>query len=98
VLGLAYRVYRLRRGGPAADVVGQAILTSVLVVLALLEAGGVGWARWVALAYALLFGLIVMPLWIMAVLIPSRPGRTDLAYTAAYWLGLAVVAVAAVVR
>jgi hypothetical protein len=39
----------------------------------------------------LLFGIVVMPIWILAVLIPSSPGRLDYAYTAVYWIVLFVI-------
>jgi hypothetical protein len=94
-LGLAYRVYRLRRGGPPADVVGQALLALVLGLVALLVGNGVGWSRWVALAYGLLFGVVVMPVWILAVFIPLRPGRLDIAYAALYWTLLGAIAAGA---
>jgi hypothetical protein len=96
-LGFGYRVYRLTKNGPMADVVGQAILGGVLVVLAVGVAGGHAWARWGALAYALLFGLVVMPVWTLAVLLPLPPGKVDYAFTAAYWSALAAVAVGAVI-
>jgi hypothetical protein len=54
-----------------------------------------GWARWAALVYGLLFGLAVLPVWILGVLIPMRPRAPDYAFTAVYWLGLIVVVVAA---
>jgi hypothetical protein len=96
VLGFGYRVYRLARGGPLADVVGQAILGVLLAVTAAAVALGAGWSRWVALAYGLLFGLLVMPVWMLAVFIPMRPDRVDAAYAAAYWAALGAIVVAAV--
>lgn len=95
-VGFGYRVYRLAKGGPMADVVGQAILGLVLVGLALATAAGAGWPRWGALIYALLFGVAVMPLWVLAVLIPLRPGKVDYAFTALYWGCLIAIAIAAV--
>ncbi len=95
VLGFAYRLYRFARGGPLGDVVGQAVLGTLLVALALMVATGIGWARWVALAYAVLFALVVMPVWTLAVLIPLPPGRVDYAFTAVYWTTLVAIAVAA---
>jgi hypothetical protein len=95
-LGFGYRLYRLTKGGPLGDVVGQAVLGAILVAMALGVAVGVGWVRWVALAYALAFGLVVMPVWVLAVLIPLSPQSPDYAFTAAYWLALGVIAVAAV--
>lgn len=92
--GFGYRVYRYRKGGPKADVVGQAILGALLAVLAAALTLGAGWPRWGALAYALLFGVVVMPLWVLAVLIPLRPRAIDYAFTGTYWGMLGVIAVA----
>ena len=96
-LGFGYRVLRLTKGGPMADVAGQALLGAVLVALAAGAAAGSSWARWGALAYALLFGLVVMPVWTLAVLIPLRPGASDYAFTAVYWTMLVVIVIAALV-
>jgi RsiW-degrading membrane proteinase PrsW (M82 family) len=93
--GLGYRVYRLSKGGPRSDVVGQAILGGLLVGLALALVAGAGWPRWPALVYGLLFGVAVMPLWVLAVLIPLRPGPIDYAFTALYWMVLATIVIAA---
>lgn len=93
--GLGYRVYRLRKGGPKADVLGQAILGVLLTGLAVALALGAGWPRWGALAYALLFGVVVMPIWVLAVLIPLRPRAIDYAFTGVYWALLVLVGVAA---
>ncbi len=95
-LGLGYRVYRLTKKGPITDVVGQAILGAILVVLAVGAAGDQGWARWSALAYALLFGLIVMPVWTLAVLLPLPPGKIDYTFTGVYWATLAAIVLAAI--
>jgi heme/copper-type cytochrome/quinol oxidase subunit 4 len=95
-LGFGYRVYRLSKGGPMADVWGQAILAVLLTVDATLIAAGHGWARWAALAYGLLFALVVLPVWILGVLIPMRPERSDYAFTAIYACSLLVVVVAAI--
>jgi hypothetical protein len=95
-LGFGYRVFRLTKGGPLADAAGQALLGVVLVVLAAGAAAGSSWARWGALAYGLLFGLVVMPVWTLAVLIPQRPGPLDVGFAVAYWVALAVVVVAAI--
>jgi hypothetical protein len=97
VLGFAYRVFRLMRGGPPGDVIGQAILGLLLGVLALFVAAGAGWSRWVALAYGLTFAVIVMPVWTVAVLIPMRPGRVDVGFALLYWAMLAVTVIAALV-
>ena len=96
LLGLGYRVYRLTRGGPIADVWGQAILAVLLTAIAAAIAADVDWARWIALAYALLFALLVMPVWVLGVLLPLPPGAVDYAFTATYWLTLVLIAVAAI--
>ncbi|MEA2452875.1 MAG: hypothetical protein QOG04_1585 [Actinomycetota bacterium] len=96
VIGFGYRVYRLTKGGPVADVIGQAILGIVLVGLAMATAVGAGWPRWAALVYALLFGVAVMPVWVLAVLIPLQPRGLDYAFTGLYWVCLAAIAIAAV--
>lgn len=95
VLGLSYRIYRAARGGPRADVVGQALLGALLLIVAGFAMSGAGWPRWVALAYGLLFGVIVMPVWLLAVLIPLPPRAGDWAFTVIYWAGLALIVVAA---
>jgi len=94
--GFGYRVYRLTKGGPLADVIGQAILAVLLIALAIATATGAGWPRWAALIYALLFGVAVMPVWVLAVLIPLRPGSVDYAFTALYWVCLAAIIAAAI--
>ncbi|MDQ3953643.1 MAG: hypothetical protein M3279_11890 [Actinomycetota bacterium] len=94
-LGLGYRVYRLSRGGPRSDVVGQAILGVLLAGLAAALAEGAGWPRWPALVYGLLFGVVVMPVWVLAVLIPLRPRALDYAFTGVYWAVLVLIVVAA---
>ena len=96
LLGFGYRVYRLSRGGPMADVVGQAILGVLLIVLGLAATLGAGWPRWPALVYGILFGLVVMPIWTLAILIPLPPGRVDYAFASVYWATLVLIAVAAV--
>lgn len=90
-----YRIYRLSKGGPLADAVGGAILATMLIAIGVLATAGAGWARWPALGYAILFGLIVMPIWTLAVYIPSRPGTLDHVFTGAYWLSLVAVGIAA---
>ena len=95
-LGLGYRVYRLTKGGPMADVAGQAILAALLLALALGVAGDHSWARWGALGYGLLFGLIVMPVWTLAVLLPLPPEAPDYAFTGVYWATLIAIALAAI--
>ena len=95
VTGFTYRVYRLTKGGPMSDVIGQAVLGVLLGVLALGAALDAGFVQWPALIYGLLFGLVVMPIWVLAVLIPQRPGPIDYAFTAVYWGGLVAIVVAA---
>lgn len=96
LLGFVYRAYRLSKGGPMSDVIGQAILGVLLALLAVSSALDAGWARWPEMVYALLFALVVMPVWVLAVLIPQRPGPLDYAFTALYWIGLVTIAVAAI--
>ena len=95
VLGFAYRLYRLPRGGARADVNGQALLGVLLLGIALAMGLGGGWPRWAALAYGLLFGVVVMPIWVLAVLIPSRPRAPDYAFTGVYWTLLLVIVIGA---
>ena len=96
LVGFGYRVYRWKaRGGPSEDVIGQGILGALLVSLAIAVAAGIGWARWIGLVYAGLFALIVMPVWVLAVLIPGRPGTIDYGFTALYEVLLIAIAIAA---
>jgi hypothetical protein len=95
-LGFGYRVYRLSKGGPMADVWGQALLGVLLGVDATFVTMDAGWARWVALGYGLVFGLAVLPVWVLGVLIPMPPRLPDYAFTGIYWFALLVVVVAAV--
>lgn len=95
LIGFGYRIYRYGKGGPLSDVVGQAILGVLLLGIAVAVALGAGWARWPALVYAGLFGIVVMPLWVLAVLIPLRPKAIDLAFTGLYWAALVAIGVAA---
>ena len=94
-LGLGYRIFRLSKGGPLGDVVGQAVLAVLLGATAI--GVSVGWSatRWIAIVYAALFALVVMPLWTLAVLVPMRPGRIDLAFSIAYWVALSGILIAA---
>ncbi len=93
--GVAYRVFRLRRGGPRADVTGQAILGGILLVVAAGVWQGQGWGRWAALAYGIVFGVLIMPLWTLGVFIPMRPRPLDKTFALTYWAALALVVVAA---
>lgn len=95
-LGFAYRLYRRARGGALGDVVGQAALATFLCALAVALALGAQWARWAALGFAVLFALAVMPLWVLAVFIPSRPGAPDYAFLITYSGSLILIGVAAV--
>ena len=97
LLGLVYRVYRRKKGGPVADVWGQAVLGFLLVVLAIGIAIDVAWLRWPALVYAAVFALLAMPIWVLGVLLPLRPRSIDYAFTAVYWLLLFVIGIGAVV-
>jgi hypothetical protein len=92
-----YRLYRLSKGGPAADAFGGAFLAGLLVLLAVFLAAGAGWPRWAALAYAVLFTFVVMPIWTLAVLIPLPPKAVDMVFTVFYWGSLVVIGAAAVV-
>lgn len=95
-VGLGYRIYRYSKGGPRSDVVGQSILGTLLLLTAL----GVGVesrpATVLALGYGLVFGLVVMPLWTVAVLIPLRPRRVDYGFTIVYWIALGLIVVASI--
>ncbi len=93
--GFGYRVYRLTKGGPVGDVIGQAILGAMLAALAIAVVLDYGWARWSAVIYALLFGVAVMPVWVLAVLIPSEPRVPDYGFTVAYWCALVLVVISA---
>ena len=95
-LGFGYRVYRLTKGGPLGDVTGQALLGLVLAGVALAVALDQGWGRWAGLAYAVLFAVVVMPLWTLAVLIPMRPTGIDVAFTGFYWAMLVLIVVSAI--
>lgn len=96
VLGLGYRVFRFTKGGPASDVVGQGILGVLLAATAIGAAVGAAWSRWVALVYGGLFGLAVMPIWVLAILIPLRPKAIDYTFTGIYWVNLFVIVTAAI--
>lgn len=98
VLGFGYRVYRLAKGGPMADVTGQAILGVLLMGLAAAVALEMSWARWAALAYAVLFGIVVMPIWVLGVLIPLPPKAPDYLFTALYWLTLITIGISAILQ
>ena len=95
-IGFGYRVYRLSLGGPIADVWGQAILGVVLALMATAIGLGVEWMRWLAFAYAALFALVAMPVWVLGVLLPLRPRAVDYSFTVFYWVALIVIGVAAI--
>jgi hypothetical protein len=95
LFGFGYRLYRIPKGGARADVYGQALLGALLLALAAGLAGDADWARWPALVYGLLFGVVVMPIWVLAVLIPGNPGPLDYLFTAVYWILLFVIVVGA---
>ena len=94
-LGFGYRVYRLTKGGPLGDVTGQAVLGLFLAGVAVAVATEQSWGRWAALIYGVLFALVVMPVWTLAVLLPLPPGRVDYGFTVLYWLALFAIVVAA---
>lgn len=93
-IGFGYRVYRLTKGGPIADVWGQAALGVLLALIAVAVSFELGWAQWVAVVYGFLFGLVVMPVWVLGVLLPLRPRAVDHAFTGLYWGLLVIIAVA----
>lgn len=95
VLGFGYRVYRLSKGGSVGDVYGQAVLGVVLLGLAAGVSTEAGWAPWGAFVYGVVFGLAVMPVWVLAVLLPQSPGAPDYLFTAVYWTSLVTIAVGA---
>lgn len=95
LLVFGYRVYRLSKGGPMADVVGGAVLAVMLIAIAIGHDQGVEWARWPAFVYAVLFGLVAMPIWTLGVYLPSRPGPLDHAVIALYWISLILIGISA---
>ena len=95
VTGLGYRVYRRTKGGPIADVWGQAVLAVLLAVTATGIALGADWLRWVAFVYAALFALLAMPVWVLGVLLPMRPRAVDYSFTVVYWALLIAIGIAA---
>lgn len=94
-LALGYRAYRYTKGGPKADVTGGIALAVLLGVMAVAIGVGAEWARWPALAYGLLFALVVMPVWILGVYIPLRPGALDHTLIGTYYVTLVLIAVSA---
>lgn len=96
VIGLGYRIYRHRKGGPIGDVWGQAVLAVVLGSIAIGIAAGLEWLRWLGFGYALLFGLVAMPIWVLGVLLPLRPRAVDYGFTVCYWVVLGVIALAGI--
>lgn len=95
LLAFGYRAYRLTKGGPMPDAVGGAILALLLGVLAAAVGSDAGWARWAALGYGLTFGIVVTPIWTLAVFIPARPGRGEIAVITLYGVTLLTIVVAA---
>ena len=93
-IGLGYRVYRYRKGGPIPDVWGQAVLGVLLLGIAVGIAADVAWVRWAAFGYAVLFAFVVMPVWVLGVLLPLRPRAIDYAFTVTYWVLLVLIALA----
>jgi hypothetical protein len=96
-LVITYRTYRLSKGGPMVDVIGGAILSAILALLAAGIALEWTWARWGSLVYAVVFGIIVMPVWVLGVLIPLRPRAPDYLFTGVFWTSLVVIGVSAIV-
>lgn len=94
--GLGYRIYRHSKGDPRSDVIGQSILGALLLLTALGIVGDSRLATVVALGYGLGFGLVVMPLWTVAVLIPLRPRRIDYGFTLVYWSALGLIVIASI--
>lgn len=94
-IGLGYRIHRRTKGGPIADVWGQTILGVLLGAIAVGIALDSDWPRWVALGYAVVFALVVMPVWVLGVLLPMRPRAVDYSFTVTYWVLLIAIAVAA---
>lgn len=94
VIGLGYRVYRHRKGGPIGDVWGQAVLGVLLAAIAVGIAVEIEWLRWAAFSYAVLFAFVVMPVWVLGVLLPLRPRAIDYAFTVTYWMLLVLIALA----
>ena len=95
ITGLGYRVYRRTKGGPIADVWGQAVLAVLLIATATGILLGAEWLRWVALIYAALFALLAMPVWVLGVLLPMRPRAIDYSFTVVYWALLIAIGIAA---
>jgi hypothetical protein len=95
IIGLGYRVYRRTKGGPIADVWGQAILAVLLVAIASGIALGADSLRWVALVYAAVFTFLAMPVWVLGVLLPLRPRAIDYSFTITYWALLIAIGIAA---
>jgi hypothetical protein len=95
-LVFGYRVYRLSKGGPPADAAGGALLAVILGGVAVGAGAGATWAKWAAFIYALIFGLVVMPIWTLGVLIPMHPKGVDYAFTGAYWVTLLLIGVVAI--
>lgn len=96
LLGVGYRFYRYRnRRGPLEDFLGQVVLGVVLLLLAAAATAEVGAIKWTALGFGLIFGVVVMPIWILAVFIPGEPRKIDYWFVALYYLGLVATVVAA---
>lgn len=96
VLALAYRLLRNRRGGPIVDVYGGVGLFILLLSLAGSIGAGAEGLRWVAFGYAVLFGLVVAPIWVLAVVIPARPDKLEYTLVGSYWLTLPAIAISAI--
>jgi hypothetical protein len=68
----------------------------LLVGLAIGVLAGLGAATVGGLVYGAFYGIVVMPIWTLAVLLPMRPGPLDYAFTVVYWSLLALIVIAAV--
>lgn len=95
-VGLGYRFYRHRKGGPIADVWGQAVLAVLLLAVGAALVSGLSWPRWLALAYAVLYTFVAMPVFVLGVLLPLPPRAIDWAFTVVYWVVLVAIGVAAI--
>lgn len=93
LIALVHRVLRHRRGGPINDVYGGIGLCLLLLALAGGIAAGAHGLRWAALSYALVFAVVVTPVWVLAVVIPARPEPREYILVGAYWASLVAIAV-----
>ena len=71
------------------------MLAVLLTGIAIGMVAGVGWLRWAAFGYAVLFAFVAMPVWVLGVLLPMRPRAVDYAFTVTYWIALFAIGIAA---